>query len=141
MIAIQLYEQNVLPLIIDRRRAGDMPHYGVVYKLRLPARDAPLRCPISAAAAACSSGNVPISASLASKKIFARKVSHGNDSGFGPGGRSGLLGALLLPIINLLGSKIRLPGRRLVRQHRLDGSPFVVGKFIAHESKLPSLEA
>src|SRR5262249_13571224 len=30
---------------------------------------------------------------------------------------------------------------RLVRQHRLDGSPFVVGKFIAHDSKLPSLGA
>jgi hypothetical protein len=28
---------------------------------------------------------------------------------------------------------------RLVGQHRLDGSPFVVGKFIAHHSRLPSL--
>src|SRR5262245_64060317 len=28
----------------------------------------------------------------------------------------------------------------LVRQHRLDGSPFVVGKFIAHDSKLPVWE-
>src|SRR5262245_9651237 len=26
---------------------------------------------------------------------------------------------------------------RLVRQHRLDGSPLVVGKFIAHDSKPP----
>jgi hypothetical protein len=26
---------------------------------------------------------------------------------------------------------------RLVRQHRTDGSPFIVGEFIAHDSKLP----
>jgi hypothetical protein len=32
-------------------------------------------------------------------------------------------------------------GRRLVRQHGLDGGPFVVGKCIAHDSKLPSLGA
>src|SRR5690348_3471236 len=29
----------------------------------------------------------------------------------------------------------------LVRQHRLDGSPFVVGKFMARDSQLPSLGA
>ena len=28
---------------------------------------------------------------------------------------------------------------RLVRQHRLDGSPFVVGKFIAHDFEAPQL--
>src|SRR5690349_12950535 len=30
---------------------------------------------------------------------------------------------------------------RLVRQRRLDGGPFKVGKFIARDSKLPSLRA
>jgi hypothetical protein len=30
---------------------------------------------------------------------------------------------------------------RLVWQHRFDGNPFVVGKLIAHDSKLPSLGA
>src|SRR5262249_39941843 len=30
---------------------------------------------------------------------------------------------------------------RRVREHGLDGGPFVVGKFIAHDSKLPSLRA
>jgi len=26
--------------------------------------------------------------------------------------------------------------RRLVRQHRLDGSPLIVGEFVAHDSRL-----
>ena len=50
--------------------------------------------------------------------------------------------------VRLAGRKRKLHGgrspvlpTRLVRQHRLDGSPFAVGKFIAHDSKLPSLGA
>jgi len=26
---------------------------------------------------------------------------------------------------------------RLVRQHRFDGSPFIIAKFVAHDSRLP----
>jgi len=44
------------------------------------------------------------------------------------------------PLSAVAGIDERFHAARLARQHRSDASPFMVGQFIAHDSKLPVLK-